>query len=152
MDERNRLILDEARAALSQQRDDLHKVRDRTSSLLSAGGLVATFFGALTLRNEAGLTIWIYGAAVMVVALAGVTTYIQRPRVFTFINDPSTMLEDWPLDTLDADGWARRLAECLDEDYRKNSEKITRLMWAYIGGLTAFAAEVGLFGIDLALR
>lgn len=153
MDERNRLILEEARTAASLQRDDLQKIRDRVSSILSAGGLIATFFGALALRDDAApLTAWIYIAAATVSLLAVLAIYIHWPREFIFTNDPNKLLNEWSLDDHDGDQWLRFLAEYLDENYTTNATKITRLMCAYVAALLAFGAEVVLLGVDLALR
>ena len=152
VDERNRLILEEARAASGQQRDDLQKPRDRISTLLSASGLVAAFFGALTLCNGAELTGWVYAGAACVAAVALIAICIHFPARYIFTNDARVLLDEWSLDEHDADAWARYLAEYLCDNYEKNTKRITRLTLTYAVALGAFTLEVTLLGLDLALR
>lgn len=152
MDERNRLILEEARAASGQQRDDLQKLRDRVSSLVSASGLVAAFFGALTLRNGAELTGWVYAGAACVAAVALIAICIHLPLRYIFTNDARVLLNEWSLVEHDVDAWARYLAEYLCDNYETNAKRITRLTLTYAVALAAFTLEVTLLGLDLALR
>ena len=147
-----RLVLDEARAALSQQHEDLNAVRARTSGVMTFAGLAAAFVGGLSLREAGPVDGWIYGAAGAFVVVVLAVIYVNVPRTFTFSNDAATMLDEWQLPERTADETAEHLARYLSKHVTQNQSRIDPLGVAYVVAIAGFGLELTFLLLDWASR
>ena len=144
-----RLVLEEARAALTQQQADLNAVRSRTSTILSFAGLAAAFLGGLALRGDAPLHGWTYGSAFAFAGVVVAVVYVNMPRTFTFTNDAGVMLDDWQLEQRSSDDTAEHLARFLAQHVKENQPRLDRLGWAYVAATACFVLELAFLLLDL---
>jgi hypothetical protein len=148
--DRYTLALDEARRALDRQADDVAGLRQRTTGLVSVGGLAAAFIGGLAVRDNAPLSVWTAVGVLAFAALLAVAVFALWPRKFVF-----TQHSDQVVGWVDNDGSAtagdiaRDLALHLTIQYGRNAPKVDRLTDFYTVGLALLVVEIVAMLLDL---
>ncbi len=140
-----------AAGALSQQEQALTELRARTSTLMTAASVTASFLGGQVLRQER-LSVWIVLAFTAFGVSVVLCIYVLLPKDgLIFALDASevyTALHDTRGDEGEVD---RRLAYWLQSFREGNHSTVERLTNAF--GLAGFAliAEVGFLAIGLVI-
>jgi hypothetical protein len=142
------VALDEARRALDRQNDDLGKLRDRSMTLLGAGGVAAGLIVGFR-PDERGSTVWAGLAVAAFVTTAVVTVGIAWPKRFTFVQSPAKILAYAEQHRPTKDALARRLAEAIEGQYDKNEERLVVLTKTYAVAIAAFVLEIAFLLADL---
>lgn len=143
------VALEEARRELARQAGDLASLRDRTVTLLTIGGTLATILGGLAIRDDAEMGPFTFAGVGLFCALALVAVVVMSPRNMHFGQDPSKVIEAIEVDGSTPDAVARHLAEQMNEQYGMNKPKVDILAYWYTGAVVLFAAEVVALLLDL---
>lgn len=143
------VALEEARRELARQAGDLASLRDRTVTLLTIGGALATILGGLAIRDDAEMGPFTYAGVGLFCTLALVAVVVMTPRSMNFGQDPSKVIEAIEVEGSTADAVVRHLAEQMNEQYKRNTPKVDGLAYWYTGAVVLFAAEVVALLLDL---
>lgn len=152
------LALSSTQAALAQQEATLDNLRARSTTLLTAAAVSASFLGAAT-YGKGHLSDAATGAAavavVAFVAVLGSVVFIGLPREWHFrVNGRkiiSRYIEPTEGGPLPIDRVRRDLVLFLEEDYVANKEKLRPLWLAMQLASGALAVEVTAWVVGLAL-
>jgi len=147
------IVYEEAVRAIDEQVQQLSELRSRTSIVLVAYGLTASFLGAASLEDGSGLGAWL---AILFFAL-GTTTCIRvllpQWKAWGFVVSAPMLIQDFldvPLRN-DSAQLLRFLATTLDEHHEENSKRLERLyVWFWLACL-GLAVQTGLWLLELAL-
>jgi hypothetical protein len=143
------LALEEARRGFDQLDAELARLRERASTALGIGALVASFLGGLAIRNGASLSLWTWLAISALVAVALLCFAILRPRRFRTSQDPAVLVGWAETEGVTLDAMERDLALRLAEQYDPNAKILDRLMWLYCGVVVALIVEISALVLDI---
>lgn len=143
------VALEEARRELARQSSDLASLRDRTVTLLTIGGTLATLLGGLAIRDEDAIGPFTYVGVGSFCALAVVAVVVLAPRSMHFGQDPTKVIEAIEVNGSTNDAVTKHLAEQMNQQYGKNKPKIDDLAYWYTGGVVLFSVEVVALLLDL---
>jgi hypothetical protein len=148
-DPRDRLVLDEARSLVEQQRRDLEGLRGRASTQAGVAVAVAGFLGGIGLRDgaEPSCLTWLALECLVLAVLA--CLYVLKPRTFHLGLDVKYM-DDLIDEGQSFSEMSRNTAHGLIENFGKNQSKLIRLHWTYFVSLVAVVGEMSFFLLDLA--
>lgn len=149
MSSRYDVALEEARRELARQAGDLASLRDRTITLLTIGGTLATILGGLAIRDNAAMGPFTYAAVGLFCTLALAAVVVMTPRSMNFGQDPSKVIEAIEVDGSTADAVVRHLAEQMNRQYEENKPKVDSITYWYTGAVVLFAGEVIALLLDL---
>jgi hypothetical protein len=145
-DERLRLVYAEALRGITQQQQVLDNLRGRSALLLSAGAVATSFLGAYAFPDRRGglVVAAAVAAAVLFVAVLGLTLWTLRPRDFKFRDEPQKLIREW-VDSeqhYSLDDVHRHLADWLGEHYDKNQKTIDCMLKQFTWACGCLGAEV----------
>ncbi len=156
-DDRLALVLQSATDGIKQQEAGLDDLRARSSTLLAAAALSASFLGAATF-GEKGLsdvaTGWVVVALVGLAGVLATVLYINWPRKWDWRVNPKSMLKDYveAAEPATLDSMRRDLALHLNDAHVANEKKLRRLWKALRIGMGSLVVEVVAFIVALAVR
>ena len=146
------LALDEAWRGLNRLDDELTRVRDRASRLLTIGALAASFLGGLSLRNNANLTVATWLGIVALCAVMVLSAVVLFPRKLYSTVDPDDLVYWGDDSSMTVDDMRRNLAIYLTGKYPHNRQVVETLTWLTVVAGIAMLVEVGAFVFDLRSR
>jgi hypothetical protein len=145
---REAVALEESRRGLDKQNDDLSRLRDRSMTLVSAGGVAAGLVVGFR-PKDAGITGFTWAGLVAFVGVAIVAVMIAWPSQWR-MNQSAKIITDWVDDQNPSlDAVHRDLAIHLETEYDTYEGWLALLTRAYAGALVLFLAEVALLLIDV---
>jgi hypothetical protein len=155
-DARLSLALDEGRRAITQQRDDLDRLRGRSVALVSVASVAASVLGGLGLPKTGAtipqLTFFSLGLLSFTV-LVGLVCWLLKPVELTFENDAS-VIAGWATEgvhTYDIDEVNAELAKYMAEQFKSNRVVLNGLYEAYQRAIVALGAVVVCLAVALGL-
>lgn len=146
------LAVEEARRAFDQQAADMTRVRDRAISLLTIGGLAATFIGGLAATDNAPLTGWTWAAVAVFVVMTVACIWVIWPKDVKVAFFPHKLVEWAEDDAVTPDDMDRDLALRLEAFYDENKPKHSLMIRVYCGAIGCLVALVLFLVLDLRSR
>lgn len=136
------VALDEARRGFDDLAAEVATIKDRAISTLGMGGLAASLFGGLAVRDGADVDPWLWTAALAFAFLAVFVTFVLWPRRFHVSMNPATLVswaEDYGTSLTQIQ---RNLALHLGDKYVENRRVVDRLGALHICASCLFLVEV----------
>jgi hypothetical protein len=154
MDDIERDILAEARRAIEVQVAALDELRSRTGLLLGALALSGSLLGSATANNDISLGVW--GIAAVLAFSFGVVACIvvlwpPKDDAWTFVTGPKQLIADWVKTSRPDESMHLFLAECLEDHYDANQQRLLGLYRWYQRASISVGAAVILGIVQLGL-
>lgn len=146
------LALDEARRGIDQQLAELNLIRQRASALMTMGGVLATIFGGLAIREGAEVRAGTWVALAAFVLLAILTVACLYPREMHFGQEPESIITAIDVAQGDADAVTAHLARQIGVQHDSNRSPLRSLVRFFSWSVGAFVVEVIALTFDLAGR
>lgn len=146
-------ILTEARRAIDVQVAQLDELRARTGLLFAAASLSASFLGSATVNSGVSLGFWGGASVVAFVCAIGACIKVLWPKkkAWIFVNSPKHLIGDWVrTERLPEESMHLFLAECLEENFDKNKERLDELYLWFQAAAVSVGVEVILGTVQLA--
>jgi hypothetical protein len=139
-------ILAEARRAISVQVGQLDELRSRTGLLLAAAALSGSFLGSTAASGGISLDFW-GGVAVIAftvgVASCMVVLWPPKDDAWTFVTGPKQLIKDWVKNEQSGLSMQLFLAECLEDHYDANAERLKGLYrWFQVAAFSVGASVI----------
>ena len=151
-DPRLRLAFDEGVRAISQQREDLDRLRGRVTTLASVAAIAASVLGGFSLPKH-GASNWQLGAFSVGIAafvtLIGLACWLLRPIELTFENDSKDIAEWAASNSIEV--MYANLAEHMSNHFSANEQELKKLYEKYQLAIIALGVLVAAFGLTLGL-
>lgn len=145
-----KLAMEEGRRAIDQQREDFKTIRDRTTALLAASGVVAAFVGGLAWRDKtAPLTSLTYASIAAFAIIVVITVLVLWPRWVTLAQDSQEIITWVEKDGLDAAAVTRSIAYYHGANHAANRKVLDWMTIGYQVAVFFLAVEVITLMIDL---
>ncbi|MEV4420375.1 hypothetical protein AB0L40_10440 [Patulibacter sp. NPDC049589] len=139
-----------ATRALDHQERRVPDLRTRTSALLAAASLTASFLGGVAIRED-GLSVFAILALAALVLTAGFALAVLWPAQLLFAIDPEEMYAELYDDRDDPAVYLRRAANALREAHAENLAKLDlRDLWFRISAIL-LGAQTLLWALALAV-
>ena len=142
------VALEEARRSIDRQHEDFGTLRDRSMTVLGAGGVVAGLIVGFR-PEDARLTGWSWLALGAFVATSAIAVVIALPKRLTFVESSATILQYADEHNPTQDALARRLAQAIEAQYDGNEGVLIGLTYAYAVAIATFVLEIAFLLIDL---
>jgi hypothetical protein len=145
--DRRVIALEESRAGLDRQREDLRQVRDRAGQIFQFGALAMGVLGALALQDKDNPNGWVIAGGACFVLLTFLIAVIWLPGSFTWTNDAATLLEaEWDRSVEEV---TEHLARYQARHYSDNQRTIQIRMGVYSVALLVLCSEVVLLLVGI---
>lgn len=161
MDERLKVVYDEAVRAITQQAGSLDELRARAGMLFSAASFAAGFLGGAQFVTHKHLSpdVWVGIVGFAVASISAALILMPRglflKRLLTpwvFSNSPNALLAkyvDGEPKSYDIDGMYRQAASDFDVEFGKNQKSLDLLGWLVVAACAGVIVEVIGFLINL---
>lgn len=136
---------------MSQQREDLDRLRGRAVTLISVASIAAAVLGGLSLpkKNAGGTQLAFFSLGLLAfVVLVALTCWLLRPVVMTFENDAAE-IAGWIDQGYTTDDVYAGLATHSASHFKKNRETLLGMYTVYQVAIVALGVVV--FALALAL-
>jgi|SRR5882757_2022045 len=151
-DGRLRLAYDEGLRVLTQQRDDLERIRTRVVTLVSVASIAAALLGGFTTTKAPHRPAWLYVGLGALGVLIVCVCVILAPHWTIFENDPRVILTNYVDDDRDLNETLRWTAYYSGENAASNRATIDFLVKVYLVAVVALGVTVVTFALALAER
>lgn len=143
------LALEEARRGFDQLAGEVSDVRNRAIATLGMGGLAASFFGGLAVRDGAPVTGWTWVAVAAFVASAVLCASVLFRRRFHVSQHPTVIVQWAEHHGATRSEMERDLALWLGQKYDENRSGVDRLGRLLSVATIAFLIEIAALVTDL---
>jgi hypothetical protein len=140
------LALIEARRGADSQAAALTTLRGQATTVITIGGLSATFLGGIARPGD--YTVWSALAVVAFLALVSLAVVVSWPLPLYTSQKPSTLME-WADSGASPEHQERKLAEFMEQQYEENAGRLKVRQRLYCAALVALPLELLLLLIDL---
>jgi len=145
-------ILAEARRAIDVQVAALDELRARTGLLFAAASLSASFLGSAAAKGSIDLGFWGSAAVIAFLCAIGACVKVLWPKneAWIFVTSPKHLIREWVKTNRPEESMQLFLAECLEDNFDANKERLDDLyLWFQVAAVSV-GAEVILGTIQLA--
>lgn len=140
------LAVEEARRGADGQADALKSLRGQATTLVTIGGLSATFLGGL--GNGGNFTAWTALAIAAFVVLVALAVIVSWPFGFYTSQQPSVLVQ-WAEGGASTEQQQRDLALHMERQYQTNEGRLGWRRRLYCAALVALPLELVFLLIDL---
>jgi hypothetical protein len=141
VDERLRVVGDDAVRAIDRQATRLNELRARAGTFITAGAVLASFLGAPAVKGDRSLAT-IGGTAAFLIVLAAAAHVLAPRDGWRFARPGHLGLEAFDRDELaESDDLGRAYAKDLGDDYAENEKMLEPLAKALVVAVGALALE-----------
>lgn len=151
-DARLRMSYDESMRVLSQQRDDLERLRARVVTLISVASVASGLLGGFLADKAPSRAPWFYAGLVSVGVLVVCVCVILFPHRTIFENDPRVIVYDYVDQGYDLNATLRWWSIYNGDNAETNKLVLDRLAWFYTVAVVSLGANVVSFAMALATR
>lgn len=154
VDERYRVLYNEAERRLGAQATELDGIRNRASAIISAAAIATSFFGANLVRESGAAFSWLAIGAISAFVgcfLSSLWLLMWRVTGFNVGFSPGDVMRDWiDIDVpVTVDQFHRELAVHLETAANENSRRLrSRRVWLQVSAI-GLMLEVVLWVADL---
>jgi hypothetical protein len=144
------VALEEARRAIDQQHKDFASVRERSTGLLTIGGLAAAFLKGISARQAGSpITSWSVVAAIAFLGIAVIVFRQQWRKTIVFRQDALQILEWIEQSGFTGDRTKRTVAYYHGVHVRQNQSVLGRMTRDYQLGVAFLSVELVALIVDL---